>query len=63
MLKPDNLFLAVKPVDMRWGINTLTQYVQDELKLSWYEGAVFVLARNKHSVRLCVLRPKKGRFR
>ncbi|ECF1925810.1 IS66 family insertion sequence element accessory protein TnpB, partial [Salmonella enterica subsp. enterica serovar Newport] len=26
MLTPDNVFLAVKPVDMRRGIDTLTQY-------------------------------------
>lgn len=29
MLMPENVFLAVKPVDMRRGIDTLTQYVQD----------------------------------
>ncbi|EHB4500086.1 IS66 family insertion sequence element accessory protein TnpB, partial [Escherichia coli] len=27
MLTPDNVFLVVKPVDMRRGIDTLTQYV------------------------------------
>lgn len=43
MLTPENVFLAVKPVDMRRGIDTLTQYVQDELKSSWHEGAAFVL--------------------
>lgn len=42
MLTPENVFLAVKPVDMRRGIDTLTQYVQDELKSSWHEGAAFV---------------------
>lgn len=34
MLTPENVFLALKPVDMRRGIDTLTQYVQDELKSS-----------------------------
>lgn len=42
MLRPDNVFLAVKPVDMRRGIDTLTQYIQDELKSTWHEGAAFV---------------------
>ncbi|EME1242752.1 IS66 family insertion sequence element accessory protein TnpB, partial [Salmonella enterica subsp. enterica serovar Infantis] len=28
MLTPDNVFLTVKPVDMRRGIDTLTQYRQ-----------------------------------
>ncbi|HAG0930190.1 TPA: transposase [Salmonella enterica] len=36
MLTPDNVFLAVKPVDMRRGIDTLTQYIQDELKSTWH---------------------------
>ncbi|HHU1439850.1 TPA: IS66 family insertion sequence element accessory protein TnpB, partial [Escherichia coli] len=27
MLTPDNVFLVVTPVDMRRGIDTLTQYV------------------------------------
>lgn len=34
MLMPENVFLAVQPVDMRRGIDTLAQYVQDELKPS-----------------------------
>lgn len=38
MLRPDNVFLAVNPVDMRRGIDTLTQYIQDELKSTWHEG-------------------------
>lgn len=55
MLKPDNVFLAVKPVDMRRGIDSLTQYVQDALKSSWHEGAAFVFA-NKTRTRIKVLR-------
>ncbi|EJE2441039.1 IS66 family insertion sequence element accessory protein TnpB [Salmonella enterica] len=46
MLTPDTVFLAVKPVDMRRGIDTLTQYVQDELKSPWHEGAAFVFTNN-----------------
>ena len=30
MLSPDNVFIAIKPADMRRGIDTLTQYIQDE---------------------------------
>lgn len=47
MLTPENVFLAVQPVDMRRGIDTLTQYVQDELKSSWHEGAAFVFTNNR----------------
>lgn len=73
MLKPDNVFLAVKPVDMRRGIDTLTQYVQDTLKSSWHEGAAFVFANkartrikvlrwDKHGVWLCTRRLHQGHF-
>ena len=73
MLKPDNVFLAVKPVDMRRGIDTLTQYVQDTLKSSWHENAAFVFANkartrikvlrwDKHGVWLCTRRLHKGHF-
>ncbi|EEO7800602.1 IS66 family insertion sequence element accessory protein TnpB, partial [Salmonella enterica] len=55
MLTPENVFLAVKPVDMRRGIDTLTRYVQDELKSSWHEGAAFVFT-NKARSRIKVLR-------
>ncbi|EMY8237148.1 TPA: IS66 family insertion sequence element accessory protein TnpB, partial [Escherichia coli] len=27
MLSPDNVFIAIKPVDMRRGIDSLTQYI------------------------------------
>lgn len=74
MLTPENVFLAVKPVDMRRGIDTLTQYVQDELNASWHEGAAFVFTNksrsrikvlrwDKHGVWLCVRRLHKGHFR
>lgn len=74
MLSPENVFLAVKPVDMRRGIDTLTQYVQDELQSSWHEGAAFVFTNkarsrikvlrwDKHGVWLCVRRLHKGCFR
>lgn len=73
MLKPDNVVLAVKPVDMRRGINTLTQYMQDMLKSSWHESTAFVFAnkartgikvlrRDKHGVWLCTRRLHQGHF-
>lgn len=58
MLRPDNVFLAVEPVDMRREIDTLTQYVQDELNASWHEGAAFVFT-NKSRSRIKVLRSDK----
>ncbi|EBD6544466.1 IS66 family insertion sequence element accessory protein TnpB [Salmonella enterica] len=74
MLRPDNVFLAVKPVDMRRGIDTLTQYIQDEPKSTRHEGAAFVFTNktrshikvlrwDKHGVWLCVHRLHKGYFR
>ncbi|MBY8563516.1 IS66 family insertion sequence element accessory protein TnpB, partial [Escherichia coli] len=42
MLIPDNVWLAVKPVVMRAGTDTLTQYVQNELNAAWHDGAAFV---------------------
>lgn len=55
MLKLNNVFLAVKPVSMRRGSDTLTQYVQDTLKSSWHESAAFVFV-NKTRTRIKVLR-------
>ena len=71
MLMPEHVFLAVKPVDMYRGIDTLTQYVQDELKSPWHEGAALlpspirikVLCWDKHGIWLCVRRRYKGSFR
>jgi transposase len=48
MLTPENVFLAVKPVDMRRGIDTLTR--------------IKVLRRDKHGVWLCTRRLHKGHF-
>ena len=73
MLKPEHLFLAVKPVDMRQGIDILTQYVQDILQATWHEGAAFVFANkartrikvlrwDKHGVWLCARRLHRGHF-
>ncbi|KQC23346.1 IS66 family insertion sequence element accessory protein TnpB [Escherichia coli] len=74
MLTPDNVFLVVKPVDMRRGIDTLTQYVQNELNAAWHDGAAFVFTNkvrsrikvlrwDKHGVWLCTRRLHRGSFR
>ncbi|EBR8575231.1 IS66 family insertion sequence hypothetical protein, partial [Salmonella enterica subsp. enterica serovar Java] len=34
---------------MRRGIDTLTQYIQDELKSTWHEGAAFVFTNKARS--------------
>ncbi|PHI30068.1 IS66 family insertion sequence element accessory protein TnpB [Budvicia aquatica] len=63
MLKPEHLFLAVKPVDMRQGV----------LQATWHEGAAFVFANkartrikvlrwDKHGVWLCARRLHRGHF-
>ncbi|EGB7373923.1 IS66 family insertion sequence element accessory protein TnpB [Escherichia coli] len=73
MLTPDNVFLVVKPVDMRRGIDTLTQYVQNELNAAWHDGAAFVFTNkvrsrikvlrwDKHGVWLCTRRLLRGSF-
>ncbi|EHW7778258.1 IS66 family insertion sequence element accessory protein TnpB, partial [Shigella boydii] len=49
MLSPDNVFIAIKPVDMRRGIDSLTQYIQDELRSTWHEGAAFVFVNKARS--------------
>ena len=74
MLSPDNVFIAIKPVDMRRGIDALTQYIQDELRSIWHGGAAFVFVNkarsrikvlrwDKHGVWLCTRRLHKGSFR
>ena len=47
--------MAVKPVDMRAGIDTPTQYVQNERNAAWHDGAAFVFT-NKARSRIKVLR-------
>lgn len=74
MLTPDNVFLVVKPVDMRRGIDTLTQNVQNELNAAWHDGAAFVFTNkvrsrikvlrwDKYGVWLCTRRLHRGSFR
>ncbi|EHE2559604.1 IS66 family insertion sequence element accessory protein TnpB [Escherichia coli] len=58
MLRTDNVYLVIKPVDMRRGIDTLTQYVQNELNAAWHDNAAFVFT-NKARSRIKVLRRDK----
>ncbi|WP_422615313.1 IS66 family insertion sequence element accessory protein TnpB [Photorhabdus khanii] len=53
MLKPQQLFLVREPVDMRRGIDALTQHLEG-LNLRWQEEAAFVFC-NKARSRLKVL--------
>ena len=73
MLHPERLFLAVAPVDMRRGIDTLTQYVTDNLHGDWRDDAAFVFCNrarsrikvlrwDKHGVWLCTRRLHRGHF-
>ncbi|EFK19106.1 hypothetical protein HMPREF9530_04319 [Escherichia coli MS 21-1] len=41
--------MAVKPVDMRAGIDTPTQYVQNERNAAWHDGAAFVFTNKARS--------------
>ncbi|WP_448511455.1 IS66 family insertion sequence element accessory protein TnpB [Photorhabdus laumondii] len=54
MLKPQQLFLVREPVDMRRGIDALTQYLEG-LNLRWQDEAAFVFC-NKARSRFKVLR-------
>ncbi len=54
MLKPQQLFLVREPVDMRRGIDALTQHLEG-LNLRWQDEAAFVFC-NKARSRLKVLR-------
>ncbi|CDH25229.1 conserved hypothetical protein [Xenorhabdus bovienii str. kraussei Becker Underwood] len=54
MLKQEHLFLVQEPVDMRRGIDALTQHIEG-LNLRWQEEAAFVFC-NKARSRLKVLR-------
>ena len=73
MLTPQHIWLAREPVDMRRGIDTLTQYVTDNLHQVWQDQAAFVFCNkshsrvkvlrwDKHGVWLCVRRLHQGHF-
>ena len=41
MIRPEQVFLIVKPVDMRWGIERLSQQVQQMLNRSPCDGTAY----------------------
>jgi transposase len=55
MLKPDNIWLARQPIDMRSGIDKLTHYVSEHLNQAWQGEAAFVFC-NKSRTRIKILR-------
>ena len=71
VLTPQHIWLAQEPVDMRRGIDTLTQYITDHLQQPWQGEAAFifcnksrsrikVLRWDKHGVWLCLHRLHQG---
>ncbi|EJP3644681.1 IS66 family insertion sequence element accessory protein TnpB [Salmonella enterica] len=73
MLTPERLFIAIAPVDMRRGIDTLSQLVADNLHTDWRDGAAFVFCNrarsrikilrwDKHGVWLSTRRLHRGHF-
>lgn len=73
MLTPRTIWLAREPVDMRRGIDTLTQLVAAHLLLPWQDGCavvfcnksrsrIKVLQWDKHGVWLCSRRLHQGHF-
>lgn len=73
MLTPQPIWLAREPVDMRRGIDTLTQYITDHLHQPWQGEAAFVFCNkarsrikvlrwDRHGVWLCLRRLHQGHF-
>ncbi len=73
MLNIEQIWLAREPVDMRSGVDKLTQYVSDHLGQVWQNQAAFVFCNrartrikllrwDKHGVWLGVRRLHQGRF-
>lgn len=74
MIQPEQLFLVVAPVDMRWGVERLSSHVQQLLGRSPCDGIAYAFAnreRNRlkllhwdgNGVWLCLRRLHAGRFR
>lgn len=49
MIYPEQIFLAVDPVDMRWGLERLSCYVQHALDRSPCEGSAYAFANRQRS--------------
>lgn len=73
MIKPEQVFLAVKPIDMRWGMERLAIHVQHHLNCSPSDGRVYAFTNQQRSrlkllvwdgngIWLCQRRLHKGVF-
>lgn len=73
MISPDQVLLAVEPVDMRWGVERLSAYVQATLGQSPCDGTAYAFSSRNRSrlklllwdgtgVWLCQRRLHAGRF-
>ena len=54
MIRPDQIWLAVEPVDMRLGINGLSLKIQQALQCSPCDGTAYAF-RNRNSNRIKLL--------
>lgn len=74
MIRPEQVYLAVDPVDMRWGIERLSGHVQHTLGRSPCDGTAYAFTNRDRSrlklllwdgtgVWLCQRRLHSGRFR
>ncbi|MDH0342434.1 IS66 family insertion sequence element accessory protein TnpB [Chromobacterium haemolyticum] len=74
MIRPEQVFLAVAPLDMRWGVERLSQHVQQLVGRSPCDGTAYAFT-NRDRIRLklliwddigvwlCQRRLHAGRFR
>jgi transposase len=73
MLIPEHLWIARQPIDMRCGVDKLTQYVSEHLGQVWQSEAAFIFCNkartrikllrwDKHGVWLAVRRLHRGHF-
>lgn len=74
MIRPGQVFLAVEPLDMRWGAERLSQHVQQWLGRSPCDGTAYAFTNRDRTrlklliwdgtgVWLCQRRLHTGRFR
>lgn len=73
MIRPEQVYLAVAPVDMRWGTDRLSAYVQNALGYTPCDGSAYAFTNHRRSrikllvwdgtgVWLCQRRLHKGYF-
>jgi transposase len=54
MIRPEHVWLAIEPVDMRGGIDSLSQHIQNLLGKSPCDGSAYAF-RNRRATRLKLL--------